>query len=257
VGVMRETDFDVTGKVVIVTGADFGIGRGVALMLADAGATVVPTVLEASNVEDLHGEAGARGSEVRPIGLDLTDVAMIRSVVEAIRAEHGRIDVLFNNAGLGFGHPAFAVTEADWDQMMAVNLRGLFFMSQAVASVMKDQGGGRIINMSSQGGLVGLPQAAVYCATKGGVNTLTKQLALEWGPCGINVNGLAPAFVETPGTKPILDDPVRRADFLSHIPLGHVAAIDDIAAAVIYLASNAGRMLTGTILSVDGGWTAQ
>ena len=181
----------------------------------------------------------------------------IRSVVDAIEAEQGRIDVLFNNAGLGFGHPAFAVTEADWDQMMAVNLRGLFFMSQAVARVMKEQGGGRIINMSSQGGLVGLPEAAVYCATKGGVNTLTKQLALEWAPYAINVNALAPTFVETPGTKPILDDPVRRADVLSRIPLGHVAAIDDIAAAVIYLASNAGRMLTGTILSVDGGWTAQ
>jgi NAD(P)-dependent dehydrogenase (short-subunit alcohol dehydrogenase family) len=141
--------------------------------------------------------------------------------------------------------------------MMAVNLRGLFFMSQAVARVMIDQGGGRIINMSSQGGLVGLPQAAVYCASKGGVNTLTKQLALEWAPHNVNVNAIAPTFVETPGTRPILDDPIRRADVLSRIPLGHVAAIDDVAAAVIYLSSAAGRMLTGTILSVDGGWTAQ
>jgi NAD(P)-dependent dehydrogenase (short-subunit alcohol dehydrogenase family) len=254
---MRETDFAIDGKVIIVTGADFGIGRGVSLMLAEAGATVVPTVLEASNVEGLRGEAAERGLDVHPVRLDLTNVPMVRSVVEAIRGEHERIDALFNNAGLGFGHAAFAVTEADWDQMMAVNLRGLFFMSQAVAAVMRDQGSGRIINMSSQGGLVGLPQAAVYCATKGGVNSLTRQLALEWAPYGINVNALAPTFVETPGTKPILDDPVRRADVLSRIPLGHVAAIDDVAAAVIYLASNAGRMLTGTILSVDGGWTAQ
>jgi NAD(P)-dependent dehydrogenase (short-subunit alcohol dehydrogenase family) len=140
---------------------------------------------------------------------------------------------------------------------MAVNLRGLFFMSQAVARVMVERGGGRIINQSSQGGLVGLPEAAVYCATKGGVNTLTKQLALEWAPHGITVNAIAPTFVETPGTKPILDDPARRAEVLSNIPLGRVAAIDDVAAAVIYLASGAGRMLTGTILSVDGGWTAQ
>ncbi len=165
--------------------------------------------------------------------------------------------MLFNNAGLGYGHPALAVTERDWNQMMAVNLRGLFFMSQAVAKVMIKQGGGRIINMSSQGGLVGLPEAAVYCASKGGVNTLTKQLALEWAPHNVNVNAIAPTFVETPGTKPILDDPVRRADVLSRIPLGHVAAIDDVAAAVIYLSSAAGRMLTGTIVSVDGGWTAQ
>jgi NAD(P)-dependent dehydrogenase (short-subunit alcohol dehydrogenase family) len=254
---MRETGFDIEGKVVIVTGADFGIGRGVALMLAEAGATVVPTVLEEASLDDLRSEAEAAGLVVHPVQLDVTDVEAIQHVVGSIVAEHGRIDVLFNNAGLGFGHPALAVTESDWDQMMAVNLRGLFFMSQAVAHVMIDQGAGRIINQSSQGGLVGLPEAAVYCATKGGVNTLTKQLALEWAPHGVTVNAIAPTFVETPGTRPILEDPERRADVLSRIPLGHVATIDDVAAAVIYLASDAGRMLTGTILSVDGGWTAQ
>lgn len=254
---MRETDFDISGKVIVVTGADFGIGRGIALMLAEAGARCVPTVLEEASLEDIRRDAEGRGLEVHPVQLDISKVASIHAAVKAIVDAHGRIDALFNNAGLGYGHPALAVTEDDWDQMMAVNLRGLFFMSQAVAKVMIDQGGGRIINMSSQGGLVGLPQAAVYCASKGGVNTLTKQLALEWAPNGINVNALAPTFVETPGTKPILDDPVRRADVLSRIPLGHVAAIDDVAAAVIYLTSNAGRMLTGTILSVDGGWTAQ
>lgn len=254
---MRETNFDVTGSVVVVTGTDFGIGRGLALMLAEAGATVVPTVLEDANVEDIRRDAEAKGGQVHPAQLDVSDVESIHRAVDGIVAEHGRIDVLFNNAGLGYGHAALDVTEADWDQMMAVNLRGLFFMSQAVGSVMIDRGGGRIINMSSQGGLVGLPEAAVYCASKGGVNTLTKQLALEWAPHNVTVNAIAPTFVETPGTKPILDDPVRREDVLSRIPLGHVAAIDDVAAAVIYLASPAGRMLTGTILSVDGGWTAQ
>ena len=254
---MRETGFDIDGKVIIVTGADFGIGRGVALMLAAEGATVVPTVLQERSLDDLRSEAAATGLLVHPVQLDLSDVGAIRRTVEGIAAEHGRIDVLFNNAGLGYGHPALAVTESDWDQMMAVNLRGLFFMSQAVARVMIEQGAGRIINQSSQGGLVGLPEAAVYCATKGGVNTLTKQLALEWAPLGITVNAIAPTFVETPGTRPILDDPKRRAEVLSKIPLGHVAAIDDVAAAVIYLASDAGRIITGTILSVDGGWTAQ
>ncbi len=254
---MRETGFDIGGKVVIVTGADFGIGRGVALMLAEAGATVVPTVLEEGSLEGLRSEAEAAGSLVHPVQLDVSDVGAINHVVDSIVTEHERIDVLFNNAGLGYGHPALAVTESDWDEMMAVNLRGLFFMSQAVARVMIGQGEGRIINQSSQGGLVGLPEAAVYCASKGGVNTLTKQLALEWAPHGVTVNAIAPTFVETPGTRPILEDPERRADVLSRIPLGHVATIDDVAAAVIYLASDAGRMLTGTILSVDGGWTAQ
>ncbi len=252
-----ETDFDLRDKVIIVTGATMGIGRGVSMSLAEVGATVVPTVLAEADLAGLQREATDRGVRLYPVVLDLTDVGSIRAVVERVAAEHGRIDVLFNNAGLGFGHPALAVTEADWDQMMAVNLRGLFFMTQAVGRTMIAKGGGRIINMSSQGGLVGLPEAAVYCATKGGVNTLTKQLALEWASHGVNVNALAPTFVETPGTKAILDDPVRRADVISRIPLGHVATIDDIAAAVIYLASSASRMVTGTILSVDGGWTAQ
>lgn len=252
-----ETDFDLTGKVVIVTGATMGIGRGVAMALAEVGATVVPTGLTEEDLVDIRQDAERRGLRVHPVQLDLTEVSSIHAAVDRVVAEHGRIDVLFNNAGLGYGHPALAVTEADWDQMMAVNLRGLFFMTQAVARTMIPNGAGRIINMSSQGGLVGLPEAAVYCATKGGVNTLTKELALEWASHGVNVNALAPTFVETPGTKPILDDPVRRADVLSKIPLGHVATIDDIAAAVIYLASSASRMVTGTILSVDGGWTAQ
>lgn len=254
---MRETGFSIEDRVVVVTGADFGIGRGVALMLAEVGATVVPTVLEQENLDGLREQASHDGLVVHPVRLDLTDTAAIRDVVERIATDHGRIDVLFNNAGLGFGHPALAVTESDWDQMMAVNLRGLFFMSQAVAQIMVRQGGGRIINQSSQGGLVGLPEAAVYCATKGGVNTLTKQLALEWARFGITVNAIAPTFVETPGTRPILDDPAKRAEVLAKIPLGHVATIDDVAAAVIYLASDAGRMVTGTVLSVDGGWTAQ
>jgi NAD(P)-dependent dehydrogenase (short-subunit alcohol dehydrogenase family) len=252
-----EINFDLRAKVIIVTGATMGIGRGVAMALAEVGATVVPTGLVPQDLDDIRRDAESRGLAVHPVLLDLTDVGSIQSAVDRIIADHGRIDVLFNNAGLGFGHPALAVTEADWDQMMAVNLRGLFFMTQAVARSMIGNGNGRIINMSSQGGLVGLPEAAVYCASKGGVNTLTKELALEWAHQGINVNALAPTFVETPGTKPILDDPVRRADVLSKIPLGHVATIDDIAAAVIYLASSASRMVTGTILSVDGGWTAQ
>jgi NAD(P)-dependent dehydrogenase (short-subunit alcohol dehydrogenase family) len=254
---MGPASFDVTGEVILVTGATSGIGRGVALALAEAGATVIPTARSEQDAAGIMAEAGRRGVSVDPVLLDVTDTVSIRVAVDRVIAAHGRIDVLFNNAGLGFARAALDVSEADWDAMMAVNLRGLFFLTQAVARAMIPQGGGRVINMSSQGGVVGLPDASVYCASKGGVNALTRALALEWAGHGITVNALAPTFVETPGTKAILDDPARRAGILAKIPLGRMATIDDIAAAVIYLASPASRAMTGAVLALDGGWTAQ
>ncbi len=188
----------------------------------------------------------------------MRDVASITEAVSRTVAANGRIDVLVNNAGLGFARAAFDVTGTDWDEMMAVNLRGVFFMSQAVARTMVAAGrGGRIVNISSQGGLVGLPDAAVYCASKGGLNMMTKTLALEWAKHAITVNAIAPTFIYTPGTAPILDEPAMRAAVLGKIPLGHFALTDDVAGAIIYLASDAGRMVTGTVLVVDGGWTSQ
>lgn len=247
-----------TGQVVVVTGASKGIGRELSLLLAAIGATVVPTVRRASEVDELTAEAQRRDLVVHPHLLDVRDVPGIEAAVGDVVAAHGRIDVLVNNAGLGHGHAALAVTETDWDEMMAVNLRGMFFTSQAVARVMIAAGaGGSIVNLSSQGGLVALPEAAVYCTSKGGVNMMTKVLALEWAPHGITVNAIAPTFVYTPGTAPILDDPRRFAEVMAKIPLGRVAVTDDIAAAVIYLAAPSGRMVTGSVVVVDGGWTAQ
>jgi NAD(P)-dependent dehydrogenase (short-subunit alcohol dehydrogenase family) len=203
-------------------------------------------------------EAQSRGLTVHPQRLDVRAVASINDAVSRIVATRGRIDVLVNNAGLGFARAAFDVTEADWDEMMAVNLRGAFFMSQAVARTMVSAGrGGRIVNISSQGGLVGLPDAAVYCAGKGGLNMMTKTLALEWAKHTITVNAVAPTFIYTPGTAPILDEPKMRTTVLGKIPLGQFALTNDVAGAIIYLASDAGRMVTGTVLVVDGGWTSQ
>src|SRR5262249_6901268 len=162
---------------------------------------VVPTVRADPDAAAVASEAQSRGLNVHPQRLDVRDVASINEAVSRIVAAHGRIDVLVNNAGLGFARAAFDVTEADWDEMMAVNLRGVFFMSQAIARTMVSAGrGGRIVNISSQGGLVGLPDGAVYCASKGGLNMLTKTLALEWAKDAITVNAVAPTFIYTPGT---------------------------------------------------------
>ena len=248
--------FDLSGRVVVVTGASKGIGRELTVLLAETGAVVVPTVRTDADLAELASEARSRGLTVHPQRLDVRDVASITEAVSAIVAAHGRIDVLVNNAGLGFARAAFDVSEADWDEMMAVNLRGVFFTSQAVARTMTAAGrGGR--NISSQGGLVGLPDAAVYCTSKGGLNMMTKTLALEWAKHAITVNAIAPTFIYTPGTAPILDEPAMRASVLGKIPLGQFALTDDVASAIIYLASDAGRMVTGTVLVVDGGWTSQ
>ena len=250
--------FDLSGRVVVVTGASKGIGRELTVLLAETGAVVAPTVRTDADAVGLVAEAQSRNLMVHPQQLDVRAVSSINEAVSRIVAAHGRIDVLVNNAGLGFARAAFAVTEADWDEMMAVNLRGAFFMSQAVARVMAGSGrGGRIVNISSQGGLVGLPDAAVYCTSKGGLNMMTKTLALEWAKDAITVNAVAPTFIYTPGTAPILDEPKMRAAVLGKIPLGQFALTNDVAGAIIYLASDAGRMVTGTILVVDGGWTSQ
>lgn len=250
--------FDLTDRVVVVTGASKGIGRELTILLAETGAVVVPTVRTDADVVAVTTEAQSRGLTVHPQLLDVRDVTSINEAVSRILAAHGCIDVLVNNAGLGFARAAFDVTEADWDEMMAVNLRGAFFMSQAAARTMAGSGrGGRIVNISSQGGLVGLPDAAVYCAGKGGWNVMTKTSALEWAKDAIAVNAVAPTFIYTPGTVPILDEPTMRAAVLGKIPLGQFALTNDVAGAIIYLASDAGRMVTGTILVVDGGWTSQ
>jgi NAD(P)-dependent dehydrogenase (short-subunit alcohol dehydrogenase family) len=254
---MADVSFSIDGQVALVTGATGGIGSDLALVLARAGARIGVAGRRGSRVGEVVDAIRAAGGEAAPIEMDLSDRASIETAVADVVRAFGRIDVLVNNAGLGTNHDAIDATEEEWDELFAVNVRGLFFTSQSAARRMIDQGSGRIINMASQAGLVGIRRHAAYSASKAAVIGLTRVLALEWAPHGLTVNAVAPTWVYTPGTAARLDDPAFLASVLERIPIGRVATTADIAAAVIYLASPAAAMVTGTVLTVDGGWTAQ
>lgn len=249
--------FSLTGQVALVTGANRGIGRGLVDALAAAGATVGVAARTQADANTVATEVIAAGGTATAHVLDVSDVSSIRSAVDEVVERHGRIDVLVANAGLGANHPALEVSEQDWDEMMDVNAKGLFFTAQAAGRVMVAQGSGRVIAISSQASLVGIRDHAVYCASKGAVNQLVRVLALEWADRGVTVNAVAPTFIHTPGTAERLEDPEYLAGVVDRIPMGHVGTIADVAGAVVYLASSASAMVTGTILPVDGGWTAQ
>ena len=249
--------FSLTGQIALVTGANRGIGRGLVDALAAAGATVAVTARSLADAEAVAAEVVAAGGAATAHRLDVADVASIRSAVDDVVATHGRLDVLVANAGLGANHAALDVTEADWDEMMDVNAKGLFFTAQAAGRVMVAQGRGRVIAMSSQASTVGIRDHAVYCASKGAINQFVRVLALEWGALGVTVNAVAPTFIYTPGTAERLDDPEYLRGVVERIPMGKVGSIADVAGAVIYLASDAAAMVNGTVLMVDGGWTAQ
>lgn len=250
-------DFRLDGKVAVVTGATRGIGRGLAVAMADAGATIAAAGRDEGLLAEVVAEIQAAGGSAAAFLLDVSDVPSIEPTFARIGDRFASIDILVNNAGLGANHPAVDVTEADWNEMMSVNLRGLFFCCQAAGRIMLAAGHGRIVNMSSQAGLVGIREHAVYSASKGGVNLVTKVLALEWSASGVTVNAVAPTFIHTPGTAERLDDPDYLQGVLDRLPIGHVGTMTDVASAVIYLSSSAGAMVSGHVLVVDGGWTAQ
>jgi NAD(P)-dependent dehydrogenase (short-subunit alcohol dehydrogenase family) len=249
--------FSLVGRVALVTGASRGIGRGLAEALASAGAAVAVTARSLTDAEVVAKSIVAGGGVATAHVLDVNDVASIAHAVDDVVDTHGRLDVLVANAGLGANHAALDVTEADWDELMDVNAKGLFFTAQAAGRVMVAQGSGRIIAISSQASTVGIRDHAVYCASKGAVNQFVRVLALEWGSLGVTVNAVAPTFIYTPGTAERLDDPEYLRGVVDRIPMGKVGTIADVAGAVVYLASDAGGLVNGAVLAVDGGWTAQ
>jgi NAD(P)-dependent dehydrogenase (short-subunit alcohol dehydrogenase family) len=251
-------DFRLDGRSALVTGAARGLGRAIALALADAGADLVLGLRELGSAEALEQEIRGMGRDVLSVQMDVRDLSQIGPAIDAAVDRFGRLDILVNNAGLGPSNLAENVTEADFDLTMDVNVKGTFFASQAAGRVMIGQGGGRIINLSSQAGFVALPTEAIYCASKAAVAHLTKCLAVEWGRYGITVNAVAPTFIRTDGTAEALSDPVFEADVVERIAALHrIGEPMDVAGAVVFLASPAAGLITGTTTLIDGGWTAR
>ncbi len=244
--------FRVDGKVALVTGASRGLGAGIAEALREAGATVAGTSREPKSAAQT-----AERLESVPVVMDITDVASVRAGVDLVASELGRLDILVNNAGLNIPQGVFDVDEASWDAVLDTNLKGTFFAAQAAARHMvAGGGGGRIINVASQAGIVGIEERSAYGASKGGAVLLTKVLAIELAQHGITVNAVAPTFIATELARETLENPAWRERILSRIPLGRVGEVEDVAAAAVYLASPASAMVTGHTLLVDGGWTA-
>jgi NAD(P)-dependent dehydrogenase (short-subunit alcohol dehydrogenase family) len=250
--------FDLTGQIALVTGAARGLGNAIALALAHAGADVALGLRDINTGSELVKEIEAMGRRALPLQMDVLHLDQIQRVVDDTLAQFGRIDILVNNVGVAPGNLAEDVREEDFDLTLAVNLKGTFFVSQAVGRAMISQQYGRIVNMSSQAGFVALPTESIYCMTKAGISHLTKCLAVEWGKYNITVNAVAPTFIRTPGTAEALSDPAFYADTVERIAALHrVGEPVEVAGAVVFLASPAASMITGDTLMIDGGWTAR
>lgn len=255
--------FDLTGKVALVTGASSGIGRASALALSHQGARVVVCARRMEKLTALAAEIKSRGHQALAIAMDVTKKAEIDSAITKAVSEFGRLDILLNNAGVVEFVPFLDMTEAQWDKTLDTNLKGYFLVAQAAAREMAKNKppahGGRIINISSiasAGVGVGFPQIAQYCASKGGVIGLTEALADELAPMGILVNAIGPGVIETEMTEGMLKDPTQAAALLSRAPLKRAGKPEEIAAAVVYFASDEASYTTGATLYVDGGWLA-
>ena len=249
--------YDLSGKVALITAAARGIGKACAIALAEAGADIILGLRQKESGKELVELIRKTGREVLPVQMDVSSLAEIKAGVKEGQAHFGRIDILVNNAGIGAPNPAEEVTEKDFDETLAVNLKGTFFVSQEVGKIMIKQKAGKIVNIGSQAGSVALSSESVDCMTKAGVSHLTRCLALEWAPYNINVNAVAPTFVKTPGTKKWLDDPAFLESVKERIPLGRVGHTDEVAQPVLFLASQAASLITGETLMIDGGWTIQ
>ena len=248
--------FRLDGKTALITGAATGLGQAIAVALAENGANVAISDKPEVSLDETASKLRQSGRKIFTCEMDVRVRPQIQKAVEAVAKEFGAIDILVNNAGINRPTAGLEVTEDNWDDHFNTNVRGGFFAAQEAAKLMMARGWGRIIFISSQSGLIGIPGQPVYCATKGAVIQLARTLGVEWAKKGITVNAIAPTFVETNLTRKRLQNPEFLKFVLGKIPCGKLALPEDVAAAAVYLASDEANMVNASVLCVDGGWTA-
>jgi NAD(P)-dependent dehydrogenase (short-subunit alcohol dehydrogenase family) len=251
--------FSLDGRTALVTGAARGLGRAIALALANAGADVALGLRDRTSGDALAAEIEKTGRRALPLQMDVTRLDEAYAAIDKAIAHFGQIDILVNNVGGGTEGPVEDFPESEFDQTIDLNVKATFFIAQKVGRHMIERGGGgRIINMGSQAGFVALPGEAIYCLSKAAVAHMTKCMAVEWGKHNITVNCVAPTFIETPGTDPALSKPAFRADVVERIAALHrIGQPVEVSGAVVFLASPAASLITGHTILIDGGWTAR
>ena len=245
--------FRLDNKTALITGASSGIGLGCAVALAEAGAHVVVSARNIVTLNNVVGAIKAKGLSAEAMAMDIADINLVQETIDS----KGPFDIFVNSAGLGRHSPSKDTSIEDFDAVMNVNLRGAYFVTQAVANgLINAKKTGSLINISSQMGHVGGIDRAVYSASKHAVEGFTKAMAIEWGPHQIRVNTICPTFIRTPLTQSTFDNPDRKEWIESKIKIGRIGEVEDIMGAVVFLASTGSSMVTGSALMVDGGWTA-
>lgn len=248
--------FSLSGKTAIIIGASRGLGQGMARALGEAGADLALVARTVSPLEELAEEVKGLKRECLILPNDISQPLEIQAMVNRVIETFGKIDILINSQGTQVRKPALEVTEQDWDGLMAINLKSVFFTCQLVAQQMIKQGRGKIINVASLSSVIGLANISIYGASKGGVAQLTKALAVEWAPHHINVNAILPGYYQTALTADLFKNEERKRWVLSRIPIGRTGLPEDLAGTVVFLSSEASDYITGQIIPVDGGWLA-